>query len=126
MHAHTVFAAATTTAVADTWRALLTGPWTHTMPVELRRGRFLLVAYVAAGLADATGRIPDPADATEPLTDRLARDCATRPESVARILSAATAAGALTEPAPGRYALDTTAVPDWAAALDHLTLTTAP
>ncbi|MFC8816575.1 hypothetical protein ACFUCH_37625 [Streptomyces olivaceus] len=108
-------------AVVDTWRALLTGPWCQDMPLPLRRGRFLLVLYAATRLADPTGRKLDPRDHTEPLTARLARSCGTRPQTVARILGAATKAGALTEHAPGRYALTTTTVPDWSAALAHLT-----
>ncbi|MFE1576261.1 hypothetical protein [Streptomyces fradiae] len=107
-------------AVVDTWLALLTGPWRREMPLRLRHSRFLVVLYAASGLADANGRIPDAPDGSPPLTARLARSCGTRPETVARILAAAAKAGALTERAPGRYALTTTAVPDWTAALAHL------
>lgn len=106
-------------AVVDTWRALLTGPWRREIPARLRHSRFLVVLYVVSGLADANGRIPDAPDAGT-LTARLARSCGTHPETVARILAAAAKAGALTEHAPGRYALTTTAVPDWTAALAHL------
>lgn len=65
-------------AVVDTWRALLTGPWRREMPLRLRHSRFLVVLYVASGLADTNGRIPDAPDAGT-LTARLARSCGTRP-----------------------------------------------
>ncbi|MDV9191579.1 hypothetical protein R6L23_25800 [Streptomyces sp. SR27] len=107
-------------AVVDTWRALLTGPWCREIPVRLRHSRFLLVLYGVSRLADVNGRTPEPSAALEPLTSRLGRSCGARPETVARILAAAVAAGALTEPTPGRYALTTTTVPDWTAALAHL------
>jgi hypothetical protein len=101
------------------WRELLTGPWRRAMPVRLRRSRFLVALYAAARLADATGRIPDPAAGPD-VALLLARTCAASPATAARYLAAATKAGALTEYAPGRYALTTTADPDWTAALAHL------
>ncbi|WP_329326680.1 hypothetical protein [Streptomyces sp. NBC_01689] len=105
--------------IADVWRALLTGPWARDMPVSLRRSRFLVALYGAAGLADDCGRVADPLDG-EPLTVRLGRACAASPETVARYLAAATAAGLLTE-RPDGWALSTAAVPVWTAALAHLT-----
>ncbi|GHA83107.1 hypothetical protein [Streptomyces chryseus] len=107
-------------AVIDTWRALLTGPWCREIPVRLRRSRFLVVLYVASGLADANGRIPEPSATEKQLTSRLAHSCGARPQTVARILAAAVTAGAIAEPSLGRYALTTTAVPNWTAALAYL------
>jgi hypothetical protein len=108
--------------VPAAYLGLLTRRWTREMPAPLRRSRFFVLLVVAHDRADALGtvRALDGGDVVED----LARACCLSLTGTVRHLTAAVASGVLTERSPGTYALAPAAVPDWPAALDHLTVPT--
>lgn len=105
-------------AVPAAYIALLTRRWTWDMPPALRRSRFFVLLHVAHDLADPLGQLRalDDGDVVED----LARGACLSLAGAVRHLAAASAAGVLVQRGPGQYALVTSAVPDWSAALAHL------
>lgn len=109
-------------ALPAAYLGLLTRRWTREMPALLRHSRFYVLLHVAHDRADALGtvRALDGGDVVED----LARSCCLPLTGAVRHLAAAVAAGVLTERPPGLYALAPAAVPDWSAAVAHLTAPT--
>lgn len=108
--------------VPDVFLSLLSGPWARTMPAGLRRSRFLAWLYGLHAHADPHGWIAA-REGTADVADSLARASCARLRDGARFLTAALAAGVVTERTPGRYALVTAVAPDWVAAASVLTAT---
>lgn len=105
-------------AVPDAWRALLARTWYRTMPLALRRSRFLAALYAAHALADASGALLDESGEPVALED-IARSCGAGLETARHHLDAALAAGVLADRS-GVLHLVPSAVPDWTAAAELL------
>ncbi|MGW0612010.1 hypothetical protein [Streptomyces sp. NPDC002788] len=93
--------------------------WEATMPAVLLRSRFLGLLYVLHDRADELGHVR-PRHGTDVVQD-LARGACLRTEDAVRYLAAAVAAGVVVRRSADVLALVPSAVPDWAAAVDHLT-----
>lgn len=105
--------------VPATYLGLLAGEWTPAMPSPLVRSRFLGLLYVLHDRADRLGHVR--ALPGGDLVQGLARSACLSLEDAARYLAAATAAGVVVRLDADTYALRPAAVPDWPAALDHIT-----
>nr|WP_107908843.1 hypothetical protein [Streptomyces chartreusis] len=101
--------------VPDVFLSLLAGHWVRALPSDLRRSRFLLWLYGLHAHADPHGWL-NARQGSSGVPDSLARTSCTSLRDGGRFLAAALAAGVVTERQPGRYALATTAAPDWEAA----------
>lgn len=109
-------------AVPSAYLGLLTRRWTREMPAFLRHSRFYVLLVVAHDRADSLGNV-HALDGRD-LVEDLARSCCLPLAGAARHLTAAVASGVITERSPGHYVLAPAAVPDWNAAVDHLTAPT--
>ncbi|MGW3910542.1 hypothetical protein ACWEBX_03305 [Streptomyces sp. NPDC005070] len=124
MPAHTVTGTALESAgaLAAAYLGLLTRRWSMDMPALLRQSRFYVLLHVAHDRADALGTVR--ALNGGDVVQDLARACCLPLASAVRYLAAAVASGVLTERAPALDVLTPAAVPDWSAAVDHLTTPT--
>ncbi|WP_328503625.1 hypothetical protein OG828_36940 [Streptomyces sp. NBC_00457] len=113
--------------VPATYLGLLAREWEATMPPVLIRSRFLGLLYVLHDRADEIGHVR-PRHGGDVVQD-LARGACLSTEDAVRYLAAAMAAGVVERQSTDVYALRPAAVPDWSAAVDHITATrerTAP
>ena len=109
-------------ATADTFLALLNGPWARALPGSLRRSRFLAYLYGLHAHADQAGLIRS-RDGCGDIADSLARASFSSLTDGGRFFAAALVAGVVAERQPGHYALVTAVTPDWEAASAVLTST---
>ncbi|MFJ5638136.1 hypothetical protein [Streptomyces sp. NPDC093223] len=107
--------------VPATYLGLLAREWEATMPPVLIRSRFLGLLYVLHARADEIGHVR-PRNGVDVVQD-LARGACLSTEDAVRYLAAAMAAGVVVRQSPDVYALRPAAVPDWRAAVDHITAT---
>ncbi|MEV7020071.1 hypothetical protein [Streptomyces sp. NPDC093991] len=105
--------------VAAAYLGLLAREWEPAMPPALLRSRFLGLLYVLHDRADQLGHVR-PRHGADVVQD-LARGACLSTEDTVRYLAAAVAAGVVVQRGPSAYALRPAAVPDWSAAVDHLT-----
>ncbi|MFJ9101129.1 hypothetical protein ACIRJM_21985 [Streptomyces sp. NPDC102405] len=101
--------------------------WQAVMPAVLLRSRFLALLYVLHDRADEIVHVR-PRHGVGVVQD-LARGACLSTEDAVRYLAAAVAARIVERPGADVYALHPAAVPDWSAAVDHITTTrerTAP
>ncbi|MFC8389899.1 hypothetical protein [Streptomyces sp. NPDC057238] len=107
--------------VPAAYLGLLAREWEATMPAVLIRSRFLGLLYVLHDRADEIGHVR-PRDGGDVVQD-LARGACLSTEDAVRYLAAAMAAGVVVRQGTDVYALRPAAVPDWSAAVDHITAT---
>ncbi|WP_461712345.1 hypothetical protein [Streptomyces sp. DSM 41013] len=105
--------------VPAAYLGLLAREWEHAMPPVLRRSRFLGLLYVLHDRADQLGHVQ--ARHSADVVQDLARGACLSTEDTVRHLAAAVAAGVVVRHGTDAYALRPAAVPDWPAAVDHLT-----
>ncbi|MBT2908250.1 hypothetical protein AB0900_31905 [Streptomyces cellulosae] len=114
--------------LAAAYLGLLAREWEPAMPAVLLRSRFLGLLYVLHDRADQLGHVR-PRHGADVVQD-LTRGACLSTEDTVRYLAAAVAAGVAVRHGTDAYALRPAAVPDWSAAVDHLTAprerTTAP
>lgn len=109
--------------VPAAYLGLLAREWQASMPPVLIRSRFLGLLYVLHDRADEIGHVR-PHHGGDVVQD-IARGSCLRMEDAARYLAAAVAAGVVVCHGMDVYALRPAAVPDWSAAVAHLTTTPA-
>lgn len=105
--------------VAAAYLGQLAREWEATMPAVLIRSRFLALLYVLHDRADEVGYLRPRHGAD--VVQELAHGACLRTEDAVRYLAAAIAAGVVVRRASDVLALVPSAVPDWSAAVDHLT-----